>query len=383
MNMNIPDITQPELAQTLQRALDNKTKPLGSLGRIETLAQRLGLILGTAQPLLQAPQMLVCAGDHGLAARGVSAYPSDVTWQMVENFLAGGAAVSVLARQHGIGLTVVDCGVKHDFAERTGLLIRKIAHGTADALEGPAMSSVQCAQAIANGREVLAGLPGNALLLGEMGIGNTSAASMLLARLAGLDVAEVTGAGTGLDAGAVQRKIGILREVLARHADVKAPLDALAAFGGFEIATLVGAVLQAAEERRVILVDGFIATSAVLVASHLAPHVLQRCVFAHRSGERGHALMLAHLKAEPLLDLGLRLGEGSGAALAWPLLVSACALLREMASFEAAGVSRDTSHPEPTNSLGSEPATPVRPEPVEGHPAVLAKASTGPARTEG
>ncbi|MDR7094293.1 nicotinate-nucleotide--dimethylbenzimidazole phosphoribosyltransferase [Hydrogenophaga laconesensis] len=336
----IADISQPELAQALQRALDNKTKPLGSLGRLEALAQRIGLILGTPQPTLRAPQMLVCAADHGLAARGVSAYPSDVTWQMVENFLAGGAAVSVLARQHGIGLNVVDCGVRHDFAPRPGLFVRKVAPGTADASSGPAMSAAQCAQAIANGREVLRGLPGNALLLGEMGIGNTSAASLLLARLAGLDVADVTGAGTGLDAAAVQRKIGILREVLARHGDAQAPLDALAAFGGFEIATLTGAVLQAAEERRVIVVDGFIASAAVLVAAHLEPNVLQRCVFAHCSGERGHALMLAHLKVEPLLDLGLRLGEGSGAALAWPLLVSACALLREMASFESAGVSR-------------------------------------------
>jgi nicotinate-nucleotide--dimethylbenzimidazole phosphoribosyltransferase len=336
----ISDLTQPQLAEQLQRALDNKTKPVGSLGRLETLAQRIGLILGTDRPELRSPQMLVCAADHGLAARGVSAYPSDVTWQMVENFLAGGAAVSVLARQHGIGLNVIDCGVRHDFAPREGLFIRKVGPGTADALDGPAMSAAQCAQAIENGREVLHGLPGNALLLGEMGIGNTSAASLLLARLAGLDVADVTGAGTGLDAAAVQRKIGILREVLARHARATAPLDALAAFGGFEIATLTGAVLQAAEERRVIVVDGFIATAAVLVASRLQPHVVQRCVFAHCSGERGHALMLAHLKAVPLLDLGLRLGEGSGAALAWPLLVSACALLREMASFESAGVSR-------------------------------------------
>jgi nicotinate-nucleotide--dimethylbenzimidazole phosphoribosyltransferase len=336
----ITDLTQTGLAQQLQRALDSKTKPVGSLGRLEGLALRIGLILGTARPELRSPQMLVCAADHGLAARGVSAYPSDVTWQMVENFLAGGAAVSVLARQHGIGMNVVDCGVRHHFAERAGLIVRKIAPGTADALEGPAMSAAQCALAIENGRKVLSGLPGNALLLGEMGIGNTSAASLLLARLAGLDVADVTGAGTGLDAAAVQRKIGILRQVLARHAGANAPLEALAALGGFEIATLTGAVLQAAEERRVIVVDGFIASAAVLVAAHLQPHVLQRCVFAHCSGERGHALMLAHLKAEPLLDLGLRLGEGSGAALAWPLLVSACALLREMASFESAGVSR-------------------------------------------
>ncbi len=336
----IADITQPALAARLQHKLDNKTKPLGSLGRIEALAQRIGLILGNETPELQDPQLVVFAGDHGLAARGVSAYPSDVTWQMVENFLAGGAAVSVLARQHGIGLTVVDCGVRHDFAPRPGLVINKVAPGTADALEGPAMSAAQCEAALANGAALVRGLPGNALLLGEMGIGNTSAASFLLARLAGLSVADCTGAGTGLDAEAVQRKIGILREVLARHPDARDPLAALAAFGGFEIATMVGAVLQAAAERRVIVVDGFIASAAVLVAAALQPAVLQRCVFAHRSGERGHALMLAHLRAEPLLDLGLRLGEGSGAAMAWPLLMSACAILREMASFESAGVSR-------------------------------------------
>jgi nicotinate-nucleotide--dimethylbenzimidazole phosphoribosyltransferase len=290
--------------------------------------------------VLQDPQLVVFAGDHGLAARGVSAYPSDVTWQMVENFLAGGAAVSVLARQHGIGLTVVDCGVRHEFAKRAGLQTRKVAAGTADALEGPAMNDTQRDEALRNGAALVKDLPGNALLLGEMGIGNTSAASLLMSRMAGLDIVDCTGAGTGLDAEAVQRKIGILRQVLARHPGATDPLTALAAFGGFEIATMVGAVLQAAAERRVIVVDGFIASAAVLVAAALQPHALQRCVFAHRSGERGHALMLAHLKAQPLLDLGLRLGEGSGAALAWPLLQSACAILREMASFESAGVSR-------------------------------------------
>jgi len=282
----------------------------------------------------------VYAGDHGLAARGVSAYPSDVTWQMVENFLAGGAAVSVLARQHGIALTVVDCGVRHDFAPRAGLQIRKQGHGTADASSGPAMTAAQRDAALAQGAELVQGLPGNALLLGEMGIGNTSAASMLLARLSGLDIADCTGAGTGLDAEAIQRKITVLRGTLQLHANAVSPLDALAAFGGFEIATMVGSVLEAAAQRRVIVVDGFIATAAVMVAAALQPAVLQRCVFAHQSGERGHALMLAYLKAQPLLDLGLRLGEGSGAALAWPLLVSACAILRDMASFESAGVSQ-------------------------------------------
>ena len=343
--MQISNLENPSLAQRLQHKLDQKTKPLGSLGRLEALALQLGLILDTEMPRLEQPQLVVFAGDHGLAARGVSAYPSDVTWQMVENFLAGGAAVSVLARQHGLALTVVDCGVARDFAPRAGLLVRKIAPGTADSSTGPAMSAAQCGQAIDNGRAIVDQLPGNTLLLGEMGIGNTSAAALLLSRLTGLPLGECVGAGTGLDAAGVERKRQVLQQVLALHAHATAPLDALAAFGGFEIATMVGAVLQAAAQRRVIVADGFISTAAVLVAQRLAPHVTQRCVFSHRSDETGHALMLRHLgpaaqqPARALLDLGLRLGEGSGAALAWPLLVSACALLREMASFESAGVS--------------------------------------------
>lgn len=349
MNTSLPtlaDIRNPAFTQSLQHKIDYKTKPLGSLGRIESVALQVGEILGSESPVLVDPQMVVFAGDHGLTARGISAFPSDVSWQMVENFLAGGAAVSVLARQNNISLTVVDCGVNHDFLaglpageQRDGLLVRKVANGTADASKQAAMTAEQCQQALNNGQEIVKNLPGNALLLGEMGIGNTSAASMLLARLAGLDIEVCTGAGTGLDAPAVQRKTAVLREVLALHADATAPLDALAALGGFEIATMVGAVLQAAHERRVVVVDGFIATSAVLVAHALQPLVLQRCVFAHRSGERGHEFMLQHLGVQALLDLGLRLGEGSGAALAWPLLMSGCAILREMASFEAAGVS--------------------------------------------
>ncbi|WP_250207690.1 nicotinate-nucleotide--dimethylbenzimidazole phosphoribosyltransferase [Curvibacter sp. CHRR-16] len=358
----VADIADAALTNALQDALNNKTKPLGSLGRIEALALQLGQILGTQQPQLDQPQMVVFAADHGLAAKGVSAFPSDVTWQMVENFLAGGAAVSVLARQHGIALTVADCGVRRDFlaglpagSQRPGLHVCKVAGvegGTADSSEQAAMTPAQCQQAMAQGAALVQSLPGNVLLLGEMGIGNTSAASLLLARLAHLDIALCTGAGTGLDSAGVERKTAVLRQVLQRHAHVTAPLDVLAAMGGLEIATMVGAVLQAAHERRVILVDGFITTSAVLVAQALHPHVLQRCVFAHRSGERGHALMLQHLQAshpatqatvQPLLDLGLRLGEGSGAALAWPLLQSACTILNDMASFAQAGVSEQNA----------------------------------------
>ncbi|MEP6720406.1 MAG: nicotinate-nucleotide--dimethylbenzimidazole phosphoribosyltransferase [Variovorax sp.] len=336
----IPDLSDAALTQRLQHILDNKTKPVGALGQLEALGLRIGTILGSEAPAMAAPQMLVCAADHGLAARGVSAYPSDVTWQMVQNFLAGGAAVSVLARQHGLALTVADCGVRHEFAPQAGLVIRKIGPGTADASAGAAMTTDQCTQAIANGRELVRALPGNALLLGEMGIGNTSAASMLLARLAGLELETCVGVGTGLDAAGLARKRTVLAGVLELHRGATSALDALAAFGGFEIATMVGAVLQAAQERRVIVVDGFITGAAVLVAHMLRPNVVQRCIASHESAEPGHALLLAHLGLRPLLRLDLRLGEGSGAALAWPLLESACRILREMASFEAAGVSR-------------------------------------------
>ena len=345
--LNLPVIAplnDAALTERLQFLIDHKTKPLGALGRLEALMLRLGLILGSEAPALHAPQMLVCAADHGLVARGVSAYPSDVTWQMVENFLAGGAAVSVLARQHGLALTVADCGVARAIPARDTapgaprLVSRRIAAGTQDASVGPAMTREQCAQALANGMAMVRDMPGNVLLLGEMGIGNTSVASLLLARLGGVPLADCVGAGTGLDAAGIARKRAVLQQALDANATATEPLAALAALGGFEVATLTGAVLQAAAERRVIVVDGFITGAAVLVAARLAPQVLARCVFAHRSGERGHAHMLEVLRADPLIDLGLRLGEGSGAALAWPLLVSACAVLREMASFESAGV---------------------------------------------
>lgn len=335
----IADLNDPTLSDRLHHVIDRKTKPIGALGRLEALAHRIGLVLRSEQPRLVDPQMVVFAGDHGLTARGVSAYPRDVTWQMIENFLAGGAAVSVLCRQHRVAMTVVDCGVAHDFAPRAGLQIRKVAPGTADCSAQAAMTTEQCDAALRHGQDLVRGLPGNALLLGEMGIGNTSSATLLMARLTGESLDLCTGRGTGLSDTALNHKRAVLHEVLLRHPDAQTPLEALAAFGGFEIAQMVGAVMQAAAENRVILVDGFITTSAVLVAARLQPLVLQRCVFSHQSDEAGHVILLGHLKAQALLQLGLRLGEGSGAALAWPLLESACAILRDMASFDAAGVS--------------------------------------------
>ena len=335
----VPTLDNAVLAQALRHAIDQKTKPLGSLGRLEALALQIGFILGTETPRLEHPQLVVFAADHGLAARGVSAYPSEVTWQMVENFLAGGAAVSVLARQHGLALTVVDCGVKHEFPPRDGLIVAKTAWGTADCTRGRAMTAEQMRAALDAGSALVRGLPGNALLLGEMGIGNTSAAALLMARLTGEPLAVCVGRGTGLDDAGLAHKLGVLAEALALHTQAVAPLDALMALGGLEIATMVGAVLEAARQRRVIVVDGFITTAAVALAAALSPAVLQRCVFAHCSAESGHARWLRHLGVQPLLDLGLRLGEGSGAALAWPLLESACRVLCEMASFASAGVS--------------------------------------------
>jgi len=349
MNWNPPELADLDalnpaaLRTRLQQRLDGKTKPLGALGQIEALALRLGLILGTEAPQLQQPQLLVFAADHGLAAQGVSAYPSEVTAQMVLNFLAGGAAVSVLARQHGLALTVLDCGVRAELPTHPALRACKVAQGSADSSLQPAMSAAQCRAALGHGAAAVRSLPGNALLLGEMGIGNTSAAALLLARLGGVPIEGCTGAGTGLDAAGVQRKTAVLRAVLQLHDLAHEPLDALAALGGLEIAAMVGAVLEAAAQRRVIVVDGFITGAAVLVAARLQPALLQRCVFAHCGAERGHARLLELLGAEPLLRLGLRLGEGSGAALAWPLLVSACALLEQMASFESAGVSQSVS----------------------------------------
>ena len=327
------------LQHRLQQAIDRKTKPPGSLGRLESLALQIGLALRSTTPQLHSPQMLVFAADHGLAARGVSAYPQEVTWQMVENMLAGGAAVSVLTRQMGIDLTLVDAGVARGMAPRPGLLLRKIGFGTADASQGPAMSLEQCVAAVAAGRAVLRERPGNVVLFGEMGIANTSSAALLMSRLGPAAIEDCTGRGTGLDDAGLLRKLRVLREALALHAPAQSPLDALAALGGFEIAMMVGAMLEAAHERRLLIVDGFIVSAALLVAARLAPAIGDYCVFAHRGAEAGHARLLELLGGQPLLSLDLRLGEGTGAALAWQLVEAAARLLREMASFESAGVS--------------------------------------------
>jgi nicotinate-nucleotide--dimethylbenzimidazole phosphoribosyltransferase len=312
---------------------------VGSLGGLEDLAVRLAVALGTDRPRLRDGQVVVCAADHGLARHGVSAYPSEVTRQMVAGFLAGGAAVSVLARQHGLGLTVVDCGTAVPPDPHPRLVSRRLGPGTQDCTVGPAMTPGIARTAVAQGRELAAVLPGDAVLLGEMGIANTSSATLLASLLLDRPVAEVLGAGTGLDDAGLARKREALERARALHGDARDPLDVLSRVGGFEIATLVGVVLQCAQERRVVVVDGFITAAAVLVAERLEPGTVRACVASHRSAEPGHAVVLEALGLDPVLQLGLRLGEASGAALAWPLLLSACAVLEEMATFGSAGVS--------------------------------------------
>lgn len=344
----IANIENNELYQQLQQIVDQKTKPLGALGRLETLAVQLGLIQGTTTPHIEQPQIRVFAADHGLTKHGTSAYPSAVTAQMVYNFLQGGAAINVLARQHDIELKVVDAGVDADFAnspfkDHAQLLDYKVRHGSRDALSEPAMTAEECLAALENGMDVVKSMAGNLLIVGEMGIGNTSAASLLLARLGDIPLDECIGRGTGLDDAGLKHKASILTQVLARHSEAQTPFDILAALGGLEIAMMAGALMQAASERRILLIDGFIASSALLVAERLAPGVAQYAVFAHHSVEPGHTHLLKLLNAEPLLNMGMRLGEGSGAALAYPLLQSACAIINEMASFNDAGISGQNS----------------------------------------
>ena len=325
----------------LRHKIDTKTKPLGALGVLEGLALQLGLVQRSESPALHQPQMVVFAADHGIAAEGVSAYPQSVTAQMVGNMLAGGAAINVFARQHGFALQLVDAGVAAELPVHPGLQSRKIALGTNNICLEPAMSRAEAQAALKAGMDVVRALPGNVVALGEMGIANTSPAALLLARLTGVGIEDATGRGTGLDDAQLRHKQTVLARALRRHPATQ-PLDAvdeLAALGGFEIAMMAGAMLQAASDRRIVLVDGFIAGAAALVAGALAPNVRDYLVFCHRSAESGHGLLLSHLEARPLLDLGLCLGEGTGALLAWPLVQSAAKFLHEMASFASAGVS--------------------------------------------
>ncbi|MGB7334980.1 MAG: nicotinate-nucleotide--dimethylbenzimidazole phosphoribosyltransferase [Salaquimonas sp.] len=331
-----------DLAGKVSAAIDIKTKPPGSLGRIEELALKMALAQNTEKPSADPARLFIFAGDHGLTAEGVSAWPSEVTTQMVLNFLSGGAAANVFARTNDVAITVVDAGVIGELPDHENLARANICKGTRNAMNEDAMTGEEleailefgaklASQAVENGAKVI--------LLGEMGIGNTSSATLLAHKLESIDIGVLTGPGAGLDTKGVDKKIETLRKVAARRPETLNPQSALAAFGGLEIAGMAGAMIGAASAGAIVLIDGFIASAAALCALRARPELSDYVVFSHRSKEPGHRAMMDAIGMEPLIDLDLRLGEGTGALLAFPLLRNACAMLNEMATFESAGVS--------------------------------------------
>lgn len=331
------------LHPALLQKINQKTKPLGALGLLEEIALQIGLIQNTLCPELKQPIAFVFAGDHGITEAGISPYPQSVTQQMVLNFLQGGAAINVFCKQTGFDLRVVDAGVNVDFAKELPLIHEKVAKGTQNFINKPAMTVAQCREALQRGQHLVnlaVAERSNVFAFGEMGIGNTTSAAAIMHVLCNLPVNECAGRGAGLDDAGVLHKIAIIEQAVAHH---QAALDSaeavLAHLGGFEIAMMVGAMLAAAAAGAVVLVDGFISSAAALVATKMHAEFLPYCIFSHCSNESGHRKLLAYLNANPVLDLGLRLGEGTGAVLAYPIIQAAVNFLNEMASFESAQVS--------------------------------------------
>jgi len=335
-----------ELSSQIQHKLDNKAKPVGSLGKLESLALQVGLIQNTLTPQLTKPIMLTVAADHGITAEGVSPCPVEITWQQVNNFLQGGGGIGLLSRIYGMDLWVVDAGVNHSFEAHPKLIDAKVAFGSENFLHQHAMTLENCMKAFNNGRQIVrrffeAG--SNVIGFGEMGIGNTTPASALMSILCGLPVDECVGPGAGLNSDGVKHKARVIQTALAKHGISESVFENLARFGGYEIATIAGGMIEAASCRMVILVDGFITTSAALIAKAVNPRVLDYCIFSHESDEQGHQKMLRHMNASAVLKLGLRLGEGTGSAIVYSVLKGAVAVLSEMTSFEEAQVI-NTSH---------------------------------------
>ncbi|BDI31708.1 nicotinate-nucleotide--dimethylbenzimidazole phosphoribosyltransferase [Capsulimonas corticalis] len=326
-------------ARQARERQDRLTKPQGSLGQLEALSIQLAGITGNPLPRTDRPGIFVFAADHGVAARGVSAYPAEVTAQMVLNYARGGAVINVLAKQIGAELTVADVGVSSALPDDLIIHHRKVRLGTADWTEGPAMTREEALRAIQIGAEIFEASGADLAVIGEMGIGNTTTAAALSAALTGLAPAELIGRGTGVDDAGLARKLAAIETGLARLPKTSDPLEILSAIGGLEIAAMAGVALAAARRRVPVLLDGFISTTAGLLAAAIAPAAREYLLASHRSPEPGHTLLLRRLELTPLLDLGMRLGEGSGAALAVPLIQSALAVLRDVATFEQAGVS--------------------------------------------
>jgi nicotinate-nucleotide--dimethylbenzimidazole phosphoribosyltransferase len=332
------------LVDNIKHKINTKTKPLGALGVLEKIALQIGTIQNTLSPELKNPTIVVFAGDHGIAKHGTSAYPQEVTYQMVLNFLQSGAAINVFCNQNGIALKVVDAGVNFDFEPNSQLIDAKIAKGTKSFLTEKAMTNQQLMECKNQAKTLVSQLAAtdcNVIGFGEMGIGNTSAASLIMSTLCDLSIEKCIGRGTGLNDEQLKNKTALLTQSQTFHGSIKSPEEVLQTFGGFEIAHICYAMLAAKEYNMVILVDGFIATSAYLVASKIVPDIKENAIFCHLSDESGHLNLLNYLDAKPLLQLSMRLGEGTGCAVAYPIIQSAVSFLNLMASFESAGVSNN------------------------------------------
>jgi nicotinate-nucleotide--dimethylbenzimidazole phosphoribosyltransferase len=341
MPLSLPEIQRPDRAilPLLQKHLDNLTKPPHSLGRLEELARSFGLMRGSTDLILQRRAIFTFAADHGISGAGVSAYPREVTAQMVFNFIHGGAAINVLCRHYGIQNVVVDAGVDYDFPEIAGLVSRKVGRGTENFLERPAMTVEQAIQSVEAGMDLAQGY--DLLGTGDMGIGNTTSSAAICAIFTGLPVEEVVGRGTGVDDDRLRHKTNVILDALARHKpDASNPLDVLAKVGGFEIGAIAGLILGAASRRIPVVVDGFISGAGATIATRLEPACREYLFFSHVSRERGHRRMLEFFDAHPILDLDMCLGEGTGAAIAMDVITAAVRVYNEMATFDSASVSR-------------------------------------------
>lgn len=326
----------------LQHKIDFKTKPLGALGHLEHLAHKIGMVQKTTSPELSNPHMVVFAADHGIAMAGVSAYPQEVTYQMVMNFLGGGAAINVFCRQNGIKINIVDAGVNFDFPTGLDLVDKKVRKSSRNILEEPAMTLAEYQQALENGGSVVKGIVEtgcNIIGFGEMGIGNTSSSSLMMSKLFDLPIVSCIGRGTGLNDDQLQNKINILSKAISLYPNVTTADKVAQTFGGLEIAQMMGAMEEAFRQNMLIMVDGFIATVALATVWKKNPDILDNCIFCHVSDENAHLQLLELLGQKALLNLNLRLGEGTGCALAYPIIQSAVNFLNEMSSFEDAQVS--------------------------------------------
>jgi len=344
LSFNIQPLSN-DLNDALKFEIDHKTKPLGSLGQLERIAYQLGRIQQSTRLKLSEPTVVLVGADHGICAQGVSPCPQELTWQQMKNFAKKGGGIGLFANLYQLDMLAIDAGVDYTFSKEDNVEDYKVRNGTRDFSVEPAMTINECLQAMQNGADIVTKLHKkgcNVIAFGEMGIGNTSPASIIMSQLCNVALEKCVGAGSGLDNNGVLHKLNVLQNAVKKHGNFESPLQTLACYGGLEIATICGGILQAATLKMLYINDGFIITSALLVAHAMHPEVLDYTIFSHQSNEGGHKQMIAHMNGEPILNLDLRLGEGTGAAMAYPIIQGAVEMMNKMTTFAEANVTDTT-----------------------------------------